>query len=117
MRVGFFNTPGGPASMNKELHVVIMPEGSLQLEWGSTGESIDKSSVLLQREIFNRFHAGPSWLLFLSFCDQKVPLSASLSYWRNFTALFARKLSLTPDLELLRHTVKIAEYSGVPGKN
>jgi hypothetical protein len=94
--------------MNKELHVVIMPEGSLQLEWDSTEESIDKSSVLLQEEIYNRFHAEPSWLLFLSFCAQKVPLSASLSYWRNFTALFARKLSLTPDLELLRHTVKIA---------
>ncbi len=41
--------------MNKELHVVIMPEGSLQLEWNSTGESIDKSSVLLQEEIYNRF--------------------------------------------------------------
>jgi non-specific serine/threonine protein kinase len=94
--------------MNKELHVVIMPEDSLQLEWDSTEESIDKSSVLLQEEIYNRFHAEPSWLLFLSFCAQKVPLSPSLSYWRNFTALFARKLSLTPDLELLRHTVKIA---------
>jgi hypothetical protein len=46
-------------------------------------------------------------LLFLSFCDQKVPLSDSLCFWRNFTALFARKLILTPDLELLRHTVKI----------
>lgn len=93
--------------MNKELHVVIMPEGSLQLEWSTIEENIAKSSLLLQEEIFKRFHAEPSWLLFLSFCDQKVPLSASLGYWRNFTALFARKLRLTPDLELLRHTVKI----------
>ncbi|MCP5103248.1 MAG: ATP-dependent helicase, partial [bacterium] len=94
--------------MNKELHVVIMPDGSLQLEWGSTKEHIDKSSLLLQEEIFNRFHGEPSWLLYLSFCDQKVPLSASLNYWRGFTHLFARKLSLTPDLELLRHRVTIA---------
>lgn len=93
--------------MDKELHVVIMPEGLLQLEWSAAKENIDKSTSLLQKEIFNRFHAEPSWLLFLSFCDQKVPLSASLNYWRNFTVLFARKLSLTPDLELLRHTVKI----------
>ncbi len=85
-----------------------MPEGALQLEWIPTEENIDKSSALLQEEIFDRFHAEPSWLLFLSFCDQKVPLPASLSYWRNFTALFAHKLSLTPDLELLRHNVKIA---------
>ena len=84
-----------------------MPEGSWQLDWSATEENIDKSTALLQEEIFKRFHAQPSWLLFLSFCDQKVPLSVSLSYWRNFTALFARKLSLTPDLELLRHTVKI----------
>lgn len=94
--------------MNKELHVVIMPEGSLQLEWSSTKEFIDKSSLLLQEEILNRFHAEPSWLLFLSFCDQKAPLSPSLNHWRNFTHLFASKLSLTPDLELLRHRVKIA---------
>jgi hypothetical protein len=94
--------------MNKELQVVIMPEGSLQLEWNSTEESRDKSSALLQEEIYNRFHTDPYWLLFLSFCDRNVSLSTSLSYWRNFTALFARKLSLTPDLELLRHTVKIA---------
>ncbi len=94
--------------MNKELHVVIMPEGALQLEWSSTKEHMDKSSLLLQEEIFGRFHTEPSWLLFLSFCDQDVPLSPSLNYWRNFTHLFARKLSLTPDLELLRHKVKIA---------
>jgi superfamily II DNA or RNA helicase len=94
--------------MNKELHVVIMPEGVLQPEWSTVEKPIDKSSLLLQEEIFNRFHAEPSWLLFLSFCDQKVPLSVSLSYWRGFAHQFARKLSLTPDLELLRHSVKIA---------
>jgi len=93
--------------MNKELHVVMMPEGFLQLEWTSTEAIIDKSTTLLQDEIFNRFHRQPSWLLFLSFCDQKVPLSPSLNYWRNFTALFARKLSLTPDLERIRHQVNI----------
>ena len=93
--------------MNKELQVIIMPEGLLQMEWSAAKKDIDKSTALLQEEIFKRFHADPSWLLFLSFCDQKVPLSASLGYWRNFTALFAHKLSLTPDLELLRHTVKI----------
>lgn len=93
--------------MNKELNVVIMPGGSLQLEWSPVDAPLAKSSVLMQEEIFKRFHTQPSWLLFLSFSDQNVHLSPSLSYWRKFTALFARKLSRTPDLEQLRDTVNI----------
>ncbi len=92
---------------DKELHVIVMPDGSLQPEWSPAEEPIEKSSELLQQEIFERFRSESSWLLFLSFCDQKVPLSNSLNYWRNFTALFAHKLSMTPELEQLRHTIKI----------
>ena len=94
--------------MNQELNVVVMPNGSLQLEWKDTEEVINKSSRLLQQEIYKRFSANnDSWLLFLGFCDHQVSLSPSLDYWRNFTGAFATKLSQTPDLEILRHKVKI----------
>ncbi len=93
--------------MNKELNAVLLPDESLELEWRDLEEPPEKSTKLLQKEIFNRFHAQPSWLLFLSFCDSKVPLSPSLAYWRNFTGLFARKLRLTPNLEELRHKVHV----------
>jgi non-specific serine/threonine protein kinase len=94
--------------MNELLHVVIMPTGSLQLEWASAEETVAKSTAILQKEIFNRFVAEPeSWLLFLGFCNKDVDLSPSLSYWRSFSVLFTRKLSRTPDLEFLRHRAEI----------
>lgn len=94
--------------MNQELNVVVMPNGSLQLEWTDTEETINKSAGLLQDEIYNRFVFEPvSWLLFLGFCDKNVPLSPSLTYFRQFTGLFTKKLKHTPDMEILRHRVNI----------
>ena len=94
--------------MNQELNVVVMPGGSLQLEWADTEETISKSAGLLQDEIHNRFVFEPaSWLLFLGFCDNTVPLSPSLAYFRQFTGLFTKKLKQTPDLEILRHSANI----------
>jgi non-specific serine/threonine protein kinase len=75
--------------MNQELNVVVMPNGSFQLEWADTQDAINKSSQLLQEEIYKQFSADTdSWLLFLGFCDHQVSLSLSLDYWRNFTGAF-----------------------------
>ena len=77
-----------------------MPNGALQTEWIETKENINKSSRLLQEEIFNRFvDDADTALLFLGFCDKNVTLSPSLEYWRNFAGLFTRQLSRTPELE------------------
>jgi non-specific serine/threonine protein kinase len=95
--------------MNRELVVVVMPNGSLQLEWADAEGSINKSTKLLQEEIYKRSVSDPdSWLLFLGFCDRRVPLSPSLDYWRDFTGIFAYKLSQTPDLEIIRHRINIS---------
>jgi len=94
--------------MNQELNVVVMPNGSLQLEWTDTQKNRNKSSMLLQEEIYKRFSGdADSWLLFLDFCDHQVLLSPSLDYWRNFAGVFTKRLSQTPDLEILRHKVKV----------
>ena len=95
--------------MNQELQAVIMPDGSIRLEWGGTEERIDKSQDLLQREIDRRFCSRPdAAFLFLGFCDRAVPLSPSLDYWRSFCGIFASNLSHTPDLETLRHRAQVA---------
>ncbi|MCP4110317.1 MAG: DEAD/DEAH box helicase [Desulfobacteraceae bacterium] len=95
--------------MNSELIVVVMPNGSLQLEWTEPAENINKSTNFLQEEIYNRYTSDTdSWLLFSGFCDRQVRLSPSLDFWRNFTGLFARKLSRTPDMEILRHKADIS---------
>lgn len=95
--------------IDRELDVVVTPNGTLQAEWIETKEGISKSSRLLQEEIFNRFVAdADTGLLFLGFSDKNVTLSPSLEYWRNFAGLFTRELSRTPDLEIIRHRAHIA---------
>ncbi|MGR3220670.1 MAG: DEAD/DEAH box helicase [Candidatus Anammoxibacter sp.] len=94
--------------MGNELNIIAMPDCSIQMEWSETNDVVIKSQMLLQEEIFKRYHSDPfSSLLFLGFSDKTVPLSVSLGYWRDFSGLFARKLSLTPDLETIRHKVDI----------
>ncbi|MFH1077021.1 MAG: DEAD/DEAH box helicase [Pseudomonadota bacterium] len=97
--------------MNKELSAVVMPTGTLQLEWSDTTEIIGKSSRLLQEEIYGRFSAdldSSFWLLLLGFSDKQITISPSLGYWRDFASLFAEKLSQTPDLETIRDKAEVA---------
>lgn len=93
---------------NVELNAVVMPNGTLQLEWDEVSEQIDKSQQLLQQEIYRRFKTDvKSCLLFLGFSAQSIPLSPSLDYWRSFTGEFARRLRQTPDLEDIRSNLTI----------
>jgi len=92
----------------RELNLVILPTGTLHLEWMDTKDAITKSSRLLQKEIYERFSDKTDlWLLFLGFTDPQIALPPSLDYGRSFSGSFAKKLYQTPDLEALRHRVKI----------
>ncbi len=94
--------------MYQELNAIVMPNGSIQMEWIDAREQISKSQHLLQQEIYRRFASDPETaFLFLGFCDRTIPLSPSINYWREFTGLFTEKLRLTQDLEVIRHRVKI----------
>ncbi|WP_231715486.1 DEAD/DEAH box helicase [Desulfosarcina widdelii] len=90
------------------LIAVIMPEGVLQLEWEPAEEAFGKSRQILQEELFRHFEtAGDSWLLKLGFTDKKIPLSPSVSYWRELATQFTRQLIGTPDLEDLRDKIDL----------
>ncbi len=92
----------------KQLDGVMMPDGTIQLEWAPALGRINKQGELLQEEIQARYSADPdNWLFYLGFCNKKIPLSPSLSFWRSFSGLFIRKLKLTPDIEELRDRVGI----------
>jgi non-specific serine/threonine protein kinase len=94
--------------VNQELQAVVMPVGSVRLEWLETRERVDKSRNLLEREIFRRFSENPDGaFLFLGFRGASVPLSPSLDFLRGFCGLFAAKLRHTPDLESIRHEVSV----------
>lgn len=69
----------------KELIAVLMPDGGLRLEWDKAEGKIGQSRRLLQNERYGCFEAeAHHWLLDLGFADTDVPLSPSLSYWRDF---------------------------------
>lgn len=92
----------------RTLAVVLLPDGSLQLEWDAKSGKQSKSSTLLQQEIFSVYEKDRrNWLLFLGFSDPAVFLPASLDFWRRFSSLFVHHLRLTPDLEVLRHQVQV----------
>lgn len=94
--------------MNKELHAVIMPGGDVQLEWSPSEERVPKSRQLLEQEISRRFAADKdSAFLFLGFSDKSIQLSDSLNFWRTFAGMFAKKISLTPDLEQSRQNITV----------
>ncbi|MCB2181262.1 MAG: DEAD/DEAH box helicase [Desulfobulbaceae bacterium] len=91
-----------------ELNAVMMLDGTIQLEWLPATGRINKHSELLQNEIYEQYSAAPdSWLFFLGFCNKKITLSPSLSFWRRFSGFFIRKLSLTPDIEEQRGKIVI----------
>lgn len=94
---------------NTELSAVLMPDGSIQLEWTPlTADGFNHSSEAMQGEIFARSTDEPDgWLFFLGFCSKSVPLSPSLAFWRIFSSLFIQKLKLTPDLGEVRANVVI----------
>ena len=99
---------GQGGMINQDLIAVVLPNGSLQLEWTTAAETIHRSRELLQREIYKRFvRDSGTCLLFLGFSDSSVPLSESLDFWRGFSRLFTERLSRTPDLEILRERVDL----------
>ena len=91
---------------HSELAAVVMPDGTIQLEWVGPSAKLNNATGLLQHTIFEHYSADPdNWLLFLGFCQKSTPLSPSLGFWRSFVALFARKLRLTPEIEKQRDRV------------
>nr|MBF0222665.1 DEAD/DEAH box helicase [Desulfobulbaceae bacterium] len=91
-----------------DLTAAIMPDRTLLLEWLPAAGKLNKLSELLQNELFEQYAADPdSWLFFVGFCNKNIVLSPSLSFWRRFSGLFIRQLSLTPDIEELRGEIDI----------
>ncbi len=92
----------------QDLIAVLMPDGGLHLEWETADGTVGKSRKLLQDELYHHFESeNEGWLLRLGFADMDVPLSASMSYWREFAGQFTQRLIRTPDLETLREKIRL----------
>lgn len=93
---------------DQDLVAVLMPDGGFQLEWELANGAVNKSRGLLQDELYQHFVSeSEGWLIRLGFTDTDVPLSASMSYWREFAGQFTQRLIRTPDLEKLREKIRL----------
>ena len=94
---------------NNQLIAAIFPDGNVHLEWTTVKRKIYKNTLILQKEIFKRSKDGfVSSLFFLGFCDEEIPLSPSLNFFRDFAHLFSFKLSHAPELEIKRDKTEIS---------
>ncbi len=94
--------------MYKELTAICLPNQRIELEWQEIEDPINKNQELMQNELYKRSREDfRFFLLLLGFCNQSVPLSASLDYFRKLTGLYVKKLTQIPDIEVLRERVDI----------
>ncbi len=92
----------------QELAVNIMPSHDLILIWRNFGIRLGKRQLALQKEVSNQYAFNDNeWLFFLGCSDNKILLSPSLDFWRIFVQNFLGKLKKYPDIEEVRHKVKI----------
>lgn len=88
--------------MNKQLHLSVMPDQALLLEWEDTEKNMDQPSLQVQQEIYERFVQDPDgWIFDLGFYDPPPDLSPSLDYFIRFSRWFVHKLSRVSELETL----------------
>jgi hypothetical protein len=91
---------------NKELIVIIKPDGLFELDLQVTEEQIDKDQIVFQEEIYRRFmEDADEALLYLGFSGKTVSMSESLGYLKSIASNFVKKLSMNPDIELLREKI------------
>ncbi len=92
---------------NKELIIVIKPEGSFEIDFQETNEKLDENQVFLQEEFYNRFTKNADEaLLYLGLSEIKVELPEAINYIRLIASSFVNKLSKNPDIEFLREKSK-----------
>lgn len=95
-------------SLHKELIFIIKPDGAFEIDWEDGAEQIPEDQITLQEEIYNHFKANADEALIrMGFLSQSAALSPSLNYLRLITAVFVKRLSQNPDIELLREKVQV----------
>ncbi len=94
--------------MNHQLSLSVLPDGSLLPEWIPVKANLSDSIIDMQNALSQAHDEDrDKWLFDLGFKEQNRELSAPINYFIGLSHLFVEKLSRLPDLELLRHSVKV----------
>lgn len=93
---------------NRELNIILMPNGVLRPRWDEVKQAVNRDSSKLEQEIYSHFEKDEDEALFFTgLTGRNIKLSPSLSFWREVSSAYVRKLSKSPDLEVLRHKTRI----------
>lgn len=94
--------------MNNQLTLSVLPDGSILPEWMTLNDKLSGQTINTQDELFALYEKDPeTWLFYLGFHNPDTTLSSSINYFISFARLFVEKLSREPDLENLRHNVRV----------
>lgn len=98
---------------NKEVIVILKPEGAFQLDFQIAKEKLSDGENLLQEEIYARFIKEPyEALFFWGFEDKTAFMSESIAYLKLIAATFVKKLYMSPDIESMREKIVITIEEG-----
>lgn len=94
---------------NQELIAILKSDGFYELDWQQTEEEIiDGNSTIFQKEWYKRYREDASRaLLLLGFSDRSLSIPDSVHYLRLVASSFVKKLTASPDIELLREKLKV----------
>lgn len=88
---------------DKELIVIIKQDGIFELDFQVSEEKFNETQISIQHEIHNRYAKSENeGMFFIGFLEKTEGLTESASYLRLIIATFIKKLSMNPDIELLR---------------
>ena len=94
----------------KQLIAIAQPDGLFELDWQQNTSGADTANPDDSGEetAYLKYRANPDdFLLWLGLTASNEQLSESLSYLKTVSTLFVRKLSHSPDLELLREQMTV----------
>ncbi len=94
-----------PMSTGFRLALALQPGAILTLERESESSSAPSPKELLdlENDLESAFAESPAtFLIKLGLANSSLPLHPSLRFWRDFSALFCRKMLLLPEVETLR---------------
>ncbi|MFW6130742.1 MAG: hypothetical protein ACOC56_06100, partial [Atribacterota bacterium] len=92
----------------KELIIIIHQDG-FELDWQLTKEKYNQKQIQFQQHRYQQYRKDTDDFLFsLGFQDESLITSASLRFIYHLASNFINKLTMTPDLELLREKISVA---------
>ena len=107
------NNEESAKDQTKELIVIFKQNGVFELDFQVTKEKFSEEQIEIQQNINNCFVENHNeGVFFLGFFKKTDGLSESLTYLRHIIATFTKKLSMNPDIEILREKtiVDIEKY-------